>query len=104
MTLCALNVEPKPLTPSERAYLEILELPSRPELRTEVMLGGPLPPEMVAENNRRLQERRRQKFAIIAKYNVFDEYLKPLREKEILLSNELKNIQEDIADLEKLKA
>ncbi len=92
------------MTPAEKAELEIMELASKPELQRDFMIGGPTPPDMVAENKRRNAEFQRQRLAIIAKYGVTDEYLKPLYENEKRLSAELTNIRKEIVGLEALRA
>lgn len=91
------------LTPAEKAELEIVGLASKPELQRDFMIGGPTPPDMVAENKRRNAEFQRQRLTIIAKYGVADVYLQPLYEKKKRLSAELTNIRQEIVDLEALR-
>lgn len=91
------------LTPAEQAELEIMELASKPELQRNFVIGGPTPPDMVAENKRRNAEFQRQRLAIIAKYGVADEYLKPLYEEKKRLSKKLKDVRKEIAGLEALR-
>lgn len=63
------------------------------------MLGVPMTAEMKQENERRESEFRRRKLAIIQKYGVAKEYLKPLLEVEVRLKVELSAVQQEISDL-----
>lgn len=91
-----------PLPPEACARLEIMGLASVSELQTQSMLGGPTPPEMQEENERRRLEYRRRKLAIIKKYDVVELYLNPLLLEERRLKSELLRIQEEIAALQSL--
>lgn len=91
-------------TASERARLEIQALADDPGLTSNYMLGGPMTPEMKQENERRESEFRRRKLAIIQKYGVAKEYLKPLLEVEVRLKVELSAVQREISDLRAIQA
>lgn len=86
-------------TASQRARLELQALANDPALVSNYMLGVPMTAEMKQENERRESEFRRRKLAIIQKYGVAKEYLKPLLEVEVRLKVELSAVQQEISDL-----
>jgi hypothetical protein len=89
--------------PVTQAKLEIMGLSSVPELCSQSMLGGPTPPEMEEENERRAAEYTKRKLAIINKYEVAEAFLQPLLAREAQLQTELTEIQSSIADLRALQ-
>jgi hypothetical protein len=89
--------------PNERAYLEIHALDSRSDLQQHYRFGGRLSDIEVAENNRTKKRRLREKLKIIAKHEVFDEYLKPLHAQHQHLCDELERVHLQIAALEMLR-
>lgn len=91
------------LTPVQKATFEIQALHQRPELMGDRKIGGSTPPDMIAENKRKAEARRKAEFQIVAKYGVFDEYLQPLHDEEARLSNRLEQLRKDIADVNKLR-
>ena len=90
-------------TPIQKAELAIMNLQHEPALQKDAMLGGPTPPQMKAENERKDAEYNRRRLEIIAQHGVVDDYLKPLREKEQELIEALARVRQGIADLEALK-
>ena len=93
-----------PLSPSDRADLEISALSSRPEFQTECVFGGPMPKEMVARNKRRALAYRTARAKVIAKHGVFDEYLQPLLDDVRTLRERLAETRDEIAELRGLRA
>lgn len=91
-------------TPIQKASLAILALHSKPEFQHNVMLGGPTPPAMRAENERKDKEFQKQRLAIIAKYGVVEEYPAPLLEKEKKLAEKLECVRQEIDELEALRS
>lgn len=90
-------------TPLQKAQFEIMALRQKPELQKNHMIGGPTPPEIRAENERKDQEHRRLFLEIIKKYGVAENYLKPQLEKERELLAELASVHANIADLVKIR-
>ena len=87
------------------ALIELSSLGSRPEFQSIVRFGGtgPLPPEESAHNRRVAHKYRRARVKIIAKHEVFEEYLKPLREEANIITARLTEVTIEIAALEMLR-
>jgi len=97
-----MTLKPITFTPFEKAQFEIICLDHEPALRQESVIGGPMPPEMQEENNRKREEYQKRKLAIIEKHGVAAEYLEPLLQEEQLLLNKLLSLQQKIAQLRAL--
>ncbi len=89
-------------SPRREAQIELLLLAEDPRFQPNFVLGGHTPPDMLAENARRVELRYRERLQILKKHGLLEEELKKLQERADALKAKLAEVEKKIADLQSL--